>query len=274
MSYRTLIASILCASNPFRAVDELTQGFRYDAMRPQQMRRQRGVPFCKRSCHHIGLRAAFEMRRAGKAHAIARGHQGQHQRMGADALGDRRPHACGAEQMFPLLVATVAHLRVAQHQRILHHFLQRNFLVCQQWVPRRQGHQERVAPQRHRHDLAFHVSDRRKAGVEEARSEPVQELRQRHFGQPDADLRRLLAAQRKQRRQTRAPDVARQPDAQRAVIARRDGPRAGLRLLAGQHHTPGIFQEYLPGCGQTHAASVAVEQGHAKVGFQATDPAR
>ena len=54
-------------------------------------------------------------------------------------------------------------------------------------------------------------------------------------------------------------DVACQADEQRAVIARRRIPNAGLGLLAGQHHAQRIFQEHAPGHGQPHATPVAVE---------------
>jgi len=119
-----------------------------------------------------------------------------------------------------------------------------------------------------------HLAGHRKGRVVQVVAQAAHHLRQRRLEQPDAHFRRLLAAQREQRRQPGPPDAAGQGDAQGAPVSHRHRPRLGLGLLKGQQHAPGLLQKHLPGRGQAHAARRALQQRHAQVGLQLADRAR
>jgi hypothetical protein len=97
-------------------------------------------------------------------------------------------------------------LRVAQHQWIAQHFLQRDALVGQQGMSRRHRHHERIAPDRLGDDAIADFIGLSEPHVAQIIVQPLDLLRQRYLEQTYLDFRLLLSAQRQQSRQARRRD--------------------------------------------------------------------
>jgi hypothetical protein len=85
-------------------------------------------------------------------------------------------------------------------------------------------------------------------------------LRQRHFIQPDIDLRFVLSALRQQGSEARRCDAIGQRDAQLSLIAGRRCPHAAARLIQSRKDTRHMLKEKFPRAGQSRAAGRPVEQ--------------
>ncbi|AIO49341.1 hypothetical protein DM44_1857 [Burkholderia cepacia] len=182
------------------------------------------------------------------------GYQGHHHVEGGNALEDLQLLVPLLQDAVYLASMPLACGRVAEHQPLLQHHLQRNAPVLQQGVAQRQRHHQFVIPRGSRHDAVAYLVRHRQARVVQVFLQASDLLIQWYLEQADFYFGLFLAATGQQGRQPRWRDTVGQGNAQLAMKPTGGRFRTIARLFQCLKDTWNPLQKYFAGMSQSNVA--------------------